>query len=171
MYLNVSKIVRKPNYDFCSIPLSFKVSSSLWPSKQLDEATPVMNRFTNYCVQCPCYPIKGLVLMSISYHIFSIVLVIMILYIKIATPWFDLPIKYVLFCQTPSNNCVKVFASMESNLRLLRSTFVPENDFGGSAKIIFDPVLTLNSISAIAATKQFYLIVSLLIYYKVGCAK
>jgi len=46
---------------------------------------------------------------------------------------------------------------METNLKLERSTLVPENDLGGKARIILSVLLTFSNISVIAATKQFSL--------------
>lgn len=65
-----------------------------------------------------------------------------------------------------------MLASIVISLRFEKSIFVPEKDFGGTAKIILSELLHFISISAIAATKQFYLIISLLIYsYDVVFAK
>lgn len=35
------------------------------PLKQLETACPVINKLTNYCVQCPCCPMSGVYFVSI----------------------------------------------------------------------------------------------------------
>ncbi len=125
------------------------------PSKTFDDAIPVINKLTSYCVQCPWLPINGFSIISIYYKILFICLVITIQNIKTATPWFDLPIKYDLCWWMPSNAWVKFEASIVIIRKFETYNFVPEKDFGGRARNILSDDLHLYNMFAIAATRQF----------------